>query len=91
VVTIEDRLGLVRYNADVVAHIKIDAAACRDCAHHVCITICPAGCYTVSDDANAEVLFSYTGCLECGTCRVMCEHIEWEYPLGGCGVSYRFT
>jgi ferredoxin like protein len=88
-VIIEDKLGLVRFHADVVAHIKVDAAACRACQDQVCTTICPAGCYTLSDDR--EILFSYTGCLECGTCRVMCDHIEWDYPLGGCGVSYRFT
>lgn len=88
-VIIEDKLGLVRYNADVESHIKLDAAACRACPHHVCAIVCPAGCYTLSDDA--EILLSYTGCLECGTCRVMCDHVEWDYPRGGCGVSYRFT
>ena len=88
-VIIEDKLGTVRYNANVVSHIILDAAACGACTHRVCTTVCPAGCYTLSDES--EVLLSYTGCLECGTCRVMCAHLRWDYPLGGHGVSYRFT
>jgi ferredoxin like protein len=33
------------------------------------------------------------GCLECGTCRVICsEHtnVEWEYPRGGYGILFKF-
>ncbi|WP_243675885.1 4Fe-4S dicluster domain-containing protein [Vulcanisaeta distributa] len=33
------------------------------------------------------------GCLECGTCRVVCpeNNIEWNYPpKSGFGVQYRF-
>ncbi|TAK36408.1 MAG: ferredoxin family protein [Chloroflexota bacterium] len=90
-VVIEDKLSLLRYNADAETHIRVDSARCRTCPHHVCTHICPAGCYTLSDDS--EILLSYTGCLECGTCRVMCdqEAIDWNYPRGGFGVSLRYT
>jgi ferredoxin-like protein FixX len=33
------------------------------------------------------------GCVECGTCRVIAEvtgDIEWNYPRGGYGVSFKF-
>ena len=33
------------------------------------------------------------GCMECGTCRVLCEasgEITWNYPRGGYGVLYKF-
>ncbi|MEK6545549.1 MAG: ferredoxin family protein, partial [Nitrospinota bacterium] len=30
------------------------------------------------------------GCLECGTCRIACEFIEWRNPKGGYGVCYRY-
>lgn len=90
-VTIEERLSLVRYNVDKEAHIKVETTICRDCPHHVCTLVCPAGCYTLSEES--ELLFSYSGCLECGTCRIMCDRgaISWDYPRGGYGVSFRFT
>ena len=33
------------------------------------------------------------GCLECGSCRVICtEHanVAWEYPRGGYGILFKF-
>jgi ferredoxin like protein len=33
------------------------------------------------------------GCMECGTCRVLCEEagdIVWNYPRGGYGVLFKF-
>ncbi|MEO3990945.1 ferredoxin family protein [Pseudocitrobacter cyperus] len=52
---------------------------------------CPAGLYRRDD--KGQFLFDYAGCLECGTCRVLCgESIlsKWEYPVGSMGVEYRF-
>ena len=41
-----------------------------------------------------EISFDYAGCLECGTCRVVCprsaEALKWSYPRGGFGVQFRF-
>jgi ferredoxin like protein len=39
-----------------------------------------------------EINFDYAGCLECGTCRVMCKNkgiTQWKYPRGTFGVSFR--
>ena len=38
--------------------------------------------------------FVYAGCLECGTCFVVCDgdaFTRWRYPRGGFGVSFRMT
>lgn len=90
-VNIEEKLSQVRYNVDKEPHIKVDASICKKCPHHACTFICPAGCYTLSDDS--ELLFSHSGCLECGTCKVICDQgsVIWNYPKGGSGVSFRFT
>ncbi|AHY12431.1 MULTISPECIES: ferredoxin [Citrobacter] len=55
------------------------------------ILACPAGLYRQDDAGNTH--FDYAGCLECGTCRVLCSHTilqKWEYPQGTFGVEFRF-
>jgi ferredoxin like protein len=45
------------------------------------------------DEEEAHIVIDYAGCLECGTCRVMCKDkgiVKWEYPRGTFGVSYRY-
>ena len=52
---------------------------------------CPANCYSRNDTGQVEI--SVDGCLECGTCRVLCEasgEITWNYPRGGYGVMFKF-
>lgn len=53
--------------------------------------ICPAGCYSQTPSGQIEI--APDGCLECGTCRVLCEasgDITWNYPRGGFGVLFKF-
>lgn len=53
--------------------------------------ICPAGCYTQNELGQVEI--AADGCMECGTCRVLCEpsgDIVWNYPRGGYGVLFKF-
>jgi len=53
--------------------------------------VCPAACYTATDDGRVEI--ASDGCMECGTCRVLCEptgEITWNYPRGGYGVLFKF-
>ena len=53
--------------------------------------VCPAKCYEENDKGQVEI--TPDGCMECGTCRVLCEaagEIEWNYPRGGYGVLYKF-
>ncbi|BBE71973.1 ferredoxin family protein [Oharaeibacter diazotrophicus] len=53
--------------------------------------ICPAGCYAQNEAGQVEIVAD--GCMECGTCRVLCEEtgeITWNYPRGGYGVLFKF-
>ena len=89
---IEAKLALNTYNVDSDrAHIRIiDHQTCLSCVRQQCINCCPANCYAPQDDGT--VLFSYEGCVECGTCRIVChefDNIEWTYPRGGFGIQYR--
>ena len=55
------------------------------------VTVCPAGCYEQNDRGQVEI--TTDGCLECGTCRVICagtDDIEWNYPRGGFGIQFKF-
>lgn len=51
---------------------------------------CPAGLYK-KDEKGFH--FDYAGCLECGTCRILCGKTilkKWEYPQGTFGVEFRY-
>jgi ferredoxin like protein len=55
------------------------------------IKACPANLYKLAEDGTVH--FDYAGCLECGTCRVLCGNTilqKWEYPQGTLGVEFRF-
>ena len=55
------------------------------------ILACPANLY--KRDADGTVRFDYAGCLECGTCRVLCGKTilqKWEFPQGTLGIEFRF-
>lgn len=53
---------------------------------------CPAGLYTLNE--KNQLAFEVAGCLECGTCRVVCAHkpggMEWNHPRPTFGVAFRF-
>lgn len=86
---VEERLSLVRYVVDTQSHIRVDFTLCSNCADRPCLLCCPAGCFTCEQGA---VRHAYEGCLECGTCRLVCllGAVTWTNPRGGYGVSYRF-
>lgn len=55
------------------------------------VLCCPAGLYRRDEEGRTS--FDCAGCLECGTCRMLCGDTileKWEFPQGGKGVSYRF-
>jgi len=88
--SIEERLGIDKFAVDDgMPHIVIDKEICAKSALEACVRACPAGCY-VKD--GAEIRFDYAGCLECGTCRVLCQSkgLKWEYPRGTFGVEFRY-
>lgn len=91
---LEEKLFQNRYRVDSGrAHINIkDEDICQQaCKDQACTWCCPAACYTKETDGSISLITD--GCLECGTCRVICtEHrnVEWEYPRGGYGILFKF-
>ena len=54
-------------------------------------TACPAGLF--KRDEHGHFHFDSTGCLECGTCRILCGDTiinRWSYPQGTFGVEFYF-
>lgn len=87
---IKAKLGLDVFKPGKEPHIRIKPGLERDPRLKPAIKACPAGLYT--ENAEGEVLLSAEGCLECGTCRLLCglEVLDWNYPEGGDGVQYRY-
>lgn len=89
--SVADLLGRNAYEVDEdEAHIAIDATICATCAIKPCLFVCPAQLYSLGPDGG--MTFDHAGCLECGTCRVVCTAggiVRWTYPRGTYGVSYR--
>ncbi|GGI33633.1 MULTISPECIES: ferredoxin family protein [Bradyrhizobium] len=89
---VEDRLFYNRYLLDPGhPHIKVRPHTMPSSELVSMLTTCPAHCYVANDKHQIEV--AVDGCIECGTCRVICEErgdIEWSYPRGGYGVLFKF-
>ena len=88
---LEDRLSTVKFNPAREPHIKLDGGKCASCVERVCLHICPAGNYREDPADTRRVLLSWESCMECGACRMACPRgaLEWSYPVGGRGLSYR--
>ena len=84
------KLGIDVFKPGGEAHIKIRAGLEKDPCLQKMARICPAGLYSEND--RGEVSLTIDGCLECGTCRLVCGNdiLEWVYPEGGSGVQLRF-
>ena len=84
------KLGLDVFKPGGEPHIRIRAGKERDDRLRRMIGICPAGLYAEGEEGN--VTLTVDGCLECGTCRLICgpDILEWRYPAGGVGVQYRY-
>ena len=80
--SVPDLLGRDQFEVDEdEPHIVIDAAICATCVDKPCVVVCPAQLYALGPDG--ALTFDHAGCLECGTCRVVCD------TRGTFGVSYR--
>ncbi|KUM25703.1 ferredoxin [Mesorhizobium loti] len=89
---IEEKLYQNRYLVDPGRpHIKVRPHH-KPSANLLALTrVCPAQCYELNDNGQVEI--TADGCMECGTCRLLCEasgEIEWNYPRGGFGVLFKF-
>lgn len=91
-VNVEEKLFQNRYYVDVGhPHIRIkDEAVCVQCDLQSCVICCPAGCWRREEGGRIDLVVD--GCLECGTCRIVCEpkNVDWNYPRGGFGILFKF-
>ena len=88
---VEEKIALDAIKNDKESHIRLDQAICANCKERMCVTVCPGHLYSINDETK-EMVVEYAGCLECGTCRIVCENcgIDWKNPRGGFGVQLRF-
>lgn len=87
-VNVAEKLYTLSYEIDAKSHIIIDEKACLKCDKKPCLNICPAEMFTLASDGKT-VVNSYEGCLECGTCYLVCKTLSWSYPRAGYGVNFR--
>jgi ferredoxin like protein len=91
---VEEKLFQNRYKVDLGRpHVQIkNADVCtNECQTRQCTSCCPAGCYTIEGDGRVVLISD--GCMECGTCRIICDehhNVAWEYPRGGYGILFKF-
>ena len=91
--SIEQKLSLNKFVVDEGhPHITVDQDKLDDATIKALTMACPAGLYTL--DEKGRLQFEVAGCLECGTCRVICAHLPeamvWDHPRPSFGVFYRF-
>ena len=89
-VNVDEYLGLNKYEVDEGnPHIELLASVPTG-EFGKLVRVCPAALYKVA--AEGSEVFDYAGCLECGTCRLVCDHgnVDWNYPRGGFGILFKF-
>jgi ferredoxin like protein len=88
-VSVEEKLAVNKYGIDKEVHIRVDLEICKTCGSHFCVAACPAQCFKVTDE---NITFSFEGCLECGSCRIVCPKgaVDWTLPRAGFGIGYQF-
>jgi len=89
--SLEEKLFLDGFRPDRESHLAIkDPRVCLEkCTERWCTFTCPVKTYRWEQD---HITVFFEGCVECGTCRISCEfdNIEWRYPRGGFGVSFKY-
>ncbi|MGD8192425.1 ferredoxin family protein [Brevibacillus ginsengisoli] len=91
-VNVEEKLGVNKFAVDEEnPHITLKKDAVDMKEFKKLVIACPAGLYTINEDGSTR--FDYAGCLECGTCRVLCGKTildKWEFPVGTMGIEFRY-
>lgn len=87
---VDDKLFKVKYVPGEETHLKPNQELCLLCTSKACTYFCPAHVYEW-DEESKKLIVNYENCLECGACRIACEKkcIEWEYPKGTKGVTFK--
>ena len=75
--------------ADAPHIVPADSVECQTVQR--LINACPAGLFSLTPEGDLRV--DYRGCLECGTCRLVCGEStqqKWRYTPSGLGITYPF-
>ncbi len=78
------------WRAAYAQHIVKDDSVELLTAHRL-INACPDALSSLTPEGDLRV--DYHGCLECVTCRLLCDEStlqQWRYPPSGFGITYRF-
>ena len=89
-VNVDAYLAVNKYSPDEETHIVLADDPDTD-EFMKLVRVCPAALYKV--DKDGVKTFDHAGCLECGTCRIMCGDTiveKWTIPAPSCGIQYRF-
>ncbi len=89
---VEDKLYLNGYKTDETggSHLVIkDVAVCESCVLKQCLFVCACAVYEQNKNTG-RIEINYEACVECDTCRIACDNIDWNYPRGGFGIAYKF-
>jgi ferredoxin like protein len=87
---LNEKLHRVRYRVNRgKPHIRLNPEVCARCPERICLTLCPVENFFLE---GQRVMLKWEDCLECGACRIACplEALDWDYPEGGFGISYRY-
>ena len=87
-INIDDLLAKVKYKPDTISHLIPDNEMCKICKNRVCENICPAKVYEWDND-NQKLQVTFENCLECGACKIACNHIDWNYPKATKGITFK--
>ncbi|MDY2624716.1 MAG: ferredoxin family protein [Coriobacteriales bacterium] len=90
-VNVDAKLAIDKFNVDEANPHIVVKEDISDADFHKLMICCPAGLYKLDEDGKKS--FDYAGCLECGTCRILCGKTgleKWTFPQGTMGVEYRW-
>jgi len=87
---LDKKLALVSFAKDAEPFIVVDTEKCNRCEAKPCLYICPAEVYTWKEQLN----YNTEGCMETGACLIVCHKmgagaINWKYPSGGKGITFK--
>lgn len=87
---VDQKLTKLAIKPQAESHIVPDQDRCAGCESRPCIPACPAELWALNDETGCMTV-EFAGCLECGTCLLVCPHaaVQWRYPDGMFGVQYR--